>query len=134
MLKTFSERIKGPYFLGDEWSAVDVTIAPTLRRLFVTKEVRGFDDSSLGEKWEAYKARVLGQRPDRDSTRKCPENQLDGRILSGRIEKVSFREKRGSKPPPPLIRLIGSGISRSELAKAMLRVIATMHVLSLSCT
>lgn len=59
-LKAYIDQVKGPWFLGDKFSAADVTMAPVVRRLSIVDELRGFDDSELGEKWAEYKQRLLG--------------------------------------------------------------------------
>ena len=53
-LRTLSKQVKGPYFLGDEFSLVDVAIAPWVVRDYVLKENRGYDRAAVGEGWQAY--------------------------------------------------------------------------------
>lgn len=59
--KTLAEKVKGPYFFGDEWSLVDAALAPWITRDYVTREHRGYERSLAGEKWEKY-AKALETR------------------------------------------------------------------------
>lgn len=70
--KTLAEKVKGPYFFGDEWSLVDAALAPWITRDYVTREHRGYERSLAGEKWEKY-AKALETR---DSVlRTCSVNE-----------------------------------------------------------
>jgi len=53
---------KGPYFLGDQFSLVDATIAPWVVRDYILAENRGYERSGAGEKWVEYAA-ALESRP-----------------------------------------------------------------------
>jgi glutathione S-transferase len=57
-LKKFAEKIKGPYFLGEEFSLVDIAIAPWIARDYIPAEARGFRRSEVGEVWENYAAHI----------------------------------------------------------------------------
>ncbi|CAL1711382.1 unnamed protein product [Somion occarium] len=57
-LATFSEKIKGPYFLGDEFSLVDVAVAPWIVRDYIIRENRGFTRDAAGETWKRYAERL----------------------------------------------------------------------------
>lgn len=52
--KTLAEKVKGPYFFGDEFSLVDAALAPWITRDYVVREHRGYERSLAGEKWEKY--------------------------------------------------------------------------------
>ena len=56
--KTFAEQIKGPYFLGTEFSLVDTAIAPWIIRDYIPREHRGFTRESVGSKWVEYTALI----------------------------------------------------------------------------
>lgn len=61
-LRTFSEQIKGPFFLGEEFSLVDVALAPWITRDYIHQEHRGYKRKDVGPKWEAY-ANLVEKRP-----------------------------------------------------------------------
>ena len=60
-LKTFADKVKGPYFLGDEFSLVDVAIAPWVVREYIIEEHRGYTRDLVGDGWKAY-AELLEKR------------------------------------------------------------------------
>lgn len=60
-LKKFSNEIKGPYFLGEEFSLVDIAIAPWIVRDYIVVEHRGFKREEVGEVYERY-ARIVEKR------------------------------------------------------------------------
>jgi glutathione S-transferase len=53
--------VKGPYFAGEQWTAVDMSLAPFVRRFYNLEEFRGFKHEDVGEKWVAYKDKLLGE-------------------------------------------------------------------------
>lgn len=59
--KTLAEKVKGPYFFGEEWSLVDAALAPWIVRDYVPREHRGYERSMAGSKWEEY-AKALETR------------------------------------------------------------------------
>jgi glutathione S-transferase len=61
-LKPFADEIKGPFFLGDQFSLVDVVIAPWISRDYVLREHRGYDRKDVGPKFEQY-AELVENRP-----------------------------------------------------------------------
>ena len=60
--KELAEQVKGPYFFGEQFSIVDVVVAPWVERDWVITEKRGYDRGAAGEAWVNY-ARVLSERP-----------------------------------------------------------------------
>jgi glutathione S-transferase len=60
-LRELANEVKGPFFLGDAFSLVDLAIAPFAVRDYIIKEHRGYERSQAGEKWKAY-ADALEQR------------------------------------------------------------------------
>lgn len=60
-LKTFADKVKGPYFLGEDLSLVDVAMAPWIVRESIITEHRGYTRDLVGEKWKAY-AELLEKR------------------------------------------------------------------------
>ena len=61
------EQVKGPYFFGEQFSIVDVAVAPWVQRDWVITENRGYDRSVAGEAWVNY-ARALSERPSVQKT------------------------------------------------------------------
>ena len=65
--QTFAQEIKGPYFLGDEFSLADVAIAPWIMRDYVLSEHRGYSREAVSPKWKAY-CEAIEQRPSVSNT------------------------------------------------------------------
>ena len=57
-LRAIAAQIKGPWFLGEEFSLVDVAIAPWVARDYVIAENRDYKRSEVSAEWEAYAARL----------------------------------------------------------------------------
>lgn len=55
-LRPLVEQVKGPYFVGEEWSLVDTAIAPFVVGDYILTEHRGYrrDDVGEGQKWKEY--------------------------------------------------------------------------------
>lgn len=58
-LRAFAEKVKGPYFLGDQFSLVDIAIAPFVIRDHILAENRGFDRAAVGGGWKEYADNLL---------------------------------------------------------------------------
>lgn len=52
--RTLMEKVKGPYFLGEEFSLADVSIAPFILRDYVLAEHRDYKRSEVNEAWVKY--------------------------------------------------------------------------------
>ena len=57
-LDTLAAKVKGPWFLGDEFSIVDVAIAPWIVRDYIVVEHRNFRREDVGHGWKNYAERV----------------------------------------------------------------------------
>ena len=57
-LRTHIKEVKGPWFLGEEFSLADVAIAPWVVRDFVVVKHRGFTREAVGHGWAEYAARL----------------------------------------------------------------------------
>jgi Glutathione S-transferase, C-terminal domain len=57
-LRNFAKEIKGPWFLGEEFSLVDVAIAPWVVRDFLATKHRGYNRGDVGRDWENYADRL----------------------------------------------------------------------------
>lgn len=60
-LRTYAKRIKGPYFAGEQWTAVDGTLAPFIRRLYILEKHRNFDEKAVGDGWWEYRERLMSK-------------------------------------------------------------------------
>lgn len=79
-LRTFAEKVRGPYFLGDDFSLVDVALAPWVVRDWVIAENRGYDRAAVGDVWKRY-AEIVEQR---DSIRKTSSERQHFTDIYGR--------------------------------------------------
>lgn len=52
--RTFAEKIRGPYFLGEEFSLVDIAIVPWIMRDYLLAEHRAFTREGVSPKWQKY--------------------------------------------------------------------------------
>ncbi|PIL33460.1 transporter [Ganoderma sinense ZZ0214-1] len=57
-LRTFAAQIRGPWFLGEQFSLVDVALAPWMVRDWVVAEHRGFSRAAVGNGWKEYVDRL----------------------------------------------------------------------------
>ncbi|PCH35583.1 glutathione-S-transferase [Wolfiporia cocos MD-104 SS10] len=72
-LRTISEKAKGPYFLGEQFSFVDVAIAPWAVRDYIVKEHRGYIRAAVGGGWKEW-AEQLEKRESVIKTFSLPEH------------------------------------------------------------
>ncbi|EJD51073.1 glutathione S-transferase [Auricularia subglabra TFB-10046 SS5] len=72
-LTTLCKQVKGPYFLGDQFSLVDATIAPWVARDYILHENRAYERSGAGKAWEDY-AKALETRPSVVNTQSDKEH------------------------------------------------------------
>ncbi|CAF1690443.1 unnamed protein product, partial [Adineta ricciae] len=61
ILRKYLEQVKGPWFLGEQFSLTDITIAPWICRMFILEEYRGFTDELVGGRWLEYK-KLINER------------------------------------------------------------------------
>ncbi|KAI0653510.1 glutathione S-transferase C-terminal-like protein [Cubamyces menziesii] len=57
-LRAFTDKVKGPYFLGEQFSLVDAALAPWVVRDYIIAENRGYSREAVGDKWKAYAEKV----------------------------------------------------------------------------
>lgn len=53
-LRTLCDKVKGPYFLGEEFSLVDIALAPWVIRDYILNENRGYVRDAVGSGWAEY--------------------------------------------------------------------------------
>ncbi|KAF7792760.1 hypothetical protein EIP86_003858 [Pleurotus ostreatoroseus] len=61
-LRTFVTKVKGPFFLGEQFSLVDIAIAPWIMRDYIITEHRGYSRAAVSPEWEAYCTAIV-KRP-----------------------------------------------------------------------
>lgn len=81
-LKTFADKIEGPYFLGNEFSLVDVAVVPWIVRDYIITENRGFTREGVSPKWKEYAERV----ENRDSVLRTQSVSRSANVSSGDAE------------------------------------------------
>jgi glutathione S-transferase len=57
-LRTYMKEVKGPWFLGEQFSLADLSITPWVVRDFVITEHRGYVREAVGNGWAEYAARL----------------------------------------------------------------------------
>ncbi|KAJ7617333.1 glutathione-S-transferase [Roridomyces roridus] len=75
-LRTFSAQIKGPYFLGEQFSLVDIVIAPWVTRDVIAAEHRAYNRGDVAAEWKQYAGRVE-VRESVLGTKSNPEQYVD---------------------------------------------------------
>ncbi|EKM53396.1 uncharacterized protein PHACADRAFT_259750 [Phanerochaete carnosa HHB-10118-sp] len=100
-LTQFAEKIKGPYFLGEEFSLVDVAIVPWIVRDYIVAENRGFKRDDVGSKWIEYAARL----EKRDSVSKTSSDkehyaEIYGRYLRDEAQSEAAKATRAGRAIP----------------------------------
>ncbi|KAK8866183.1 hypothetical protein IAR55_001334 [Kwoniella newhampshirensis] len=100
-LRTLSSRVKGPYFAGEQFTAVDMSLAPFVRRFYILEEYRAFDHKAVGEGWEGYKDRLLA----RDSLKNTSSDdehyfELLQRYLKNEAQSEVAKATRGGQSLP----------------------------------
>lgn len=100
-LKGFAEKIKGPYFLGEEFSVVDIAVAPWVVRDYIVVENRGFTRDAAGSTWKAY-AELLEKRPSIINTASERQHyaEIYGRYLRDEAQSEAAKALRAGKPLP----------------------------------
>ncbi|KAJ7647721.1 glutathione-S-transferase [Roridomyces roridus] len=71
VLRRFSAQIKGPFFLGEHFSLVDIAIAPWITRDVIAAEHRGYSREDVGAEWKQYAEHV----ETRESVLRTKSNQ-----------------------------------------------------------
>lgn len=57
-LRTVAETAKGPWFLGEQFSLVDIMLAPWIIRDYIMSEHRGYSRETVGNGWKEYAERL----------------------------------------------------------------------------
>ena len=59
--RKYAAQVKGPYFLGEELSLVDVIIAPWAARVYILEEHRGYNKAGGSVEWKEYAERLAAR-------------------------------------------------------------------------
>jgi len=100
-LRTLAEKVVGPYFLGDEFSLVDVAIAPWVVRDYILANHRGYSREAVSEKWKKY-AEALETRPSVLNTQSDKEHyeEIYGRYLRDEAQSEVAKATRSGRALP----------------------------------
>jgi len=101
VLRKIANEVKGPYFLGEEFSLVDVAIAPWIVRDYVTRENRGYKRENVSGAWFEY-AGVVEKRDSvviTQSERKYL-NEIYGRYLRNEAQSEAAKAVRAGRIIP----------------------------------
>ncbi|KAH9944785.1 glutathione-S-transferase [Amylocystis lapponica] len=100
-LRTLAEKVKGPYFLGEQFSLVDVAVAPWAIRDYVPARHRGYTREAVGGGWKEY-AEVLARRESVVKTQSDLENYEDiyGRYLRDEAQSEMAKATRAGRGVP----------------------------------
>ncbi|OCF32839.1 glutathione S-transferase [Kwoniella heveanensis CBS 569] len=100
-LRTLAQRVKGPYFAGEQWTAVDMSLAPFVRRFYNLVKYRGLDESAVGDGWQDYSKRLL----DRESLKNTSSEdkyytEILERYLKNEAQSEVAKATRGGQSLP----------------------------------
>jgi len=100
-LRGFAQQIKGPYFLGDEFSLVDIAIVPWIVRDYVMEENRGYTREGVSAEWKRY-ADMIEKRDSvlRTTSDKEHHAEIYGRYLRDEAMSEGAKATREGRPIP----------------------------------
>ncbi|PPR04124.1 hypothetical protein CVT26_001316 [Gymnopilus dilepis] len=100
-IRKFCEHIKGPYFFGEQFTLVDVAVAPWFLRDWSIEEHRGYRRADASPKWKEY-AEQVEKRPSVVNTSSLREHLLDiyGRYLRDEAQSQSAKAIREGRAIP----------------------------------
>ncbi|OCH86631.1 glutathione-S-transferase [Obba rivulosa] len=100
-LRTFTENIKGPWFLGEQFSLVDIVLAPWIIRDYIMENHRGYSREAVGASWKEYAER-LEKRESVLKTQSDEEHyvQIYQRYLRDEAQSELAKAIRAGRPIP----------------------------------
>ncbi|KAL5501286.1 hypothetical protein ACEPAH_8546 [Sanghuangporus vaninii] len=100
-LRQIAQKRQGPYFLGEDFTLVDVAIAPWVMRDYVLAEHRGYNRSDVSKAWVEWAA-VLEKRDSVLRTMSDKENYVDiyGRYLRDEAQSEVAKATRAGRILP----------------------------------
>ncbi|KAJ7273829.1 glutathione-S-transferase [Mycena rebaudengoi] len=100
-LRTLAAEIKGPYFLGEEFSLVDVAIMPWISRDSIIADHRRFKREDVNAKWKEY-ADHVDKRESLIKTKSDDDRYLEryGRYLRDEDQSEAAKATRAGRALP----------------------------------
>ncbi|EJC99033.1 uncharacterized protein FOMMEDRAFT_136787 [Fomitiporia mediterranea MF3/22] len=100
-LAQLSQKRKGPYFLGEELSLVDVAIAPWAVRDYIIAENRGYKRTEVSDAWSEW-ASILEKRESISKTTSDKEHyaEIYGRYLRNEAQSEAAKATRAGRVIP----------------------------------
>ncbi|KAJ6589939.1 glutathione-S-transferase [Mycena vulgaris] len=101
ILRKFASQIKGPYFLGEEFSLVDVAIVPWITRDYILAEHRAYSREDVSAEWKRY-ADHVEQRESVVKTKSDKDKyaEIYGRYLSDTAQSEAAKATRTNRAIP----------------------------------
>ncbi|WRT64418.1 uncharacterized protein IL334_001350 [Kwoniella shivajii] len=100
-LRTLAERVKRPYFAGEQFTAVDMSIAPFVRRFYNLVEYRDLDESKVGNGWLEYREKLLDRESLKDTSSEDKYYaELLSRYLKNEAQSEVAKSTRGGQSLP----------------------------------
>ncbi|EIM84249.1 glutathione-S-transferase [Stereum hirsutum FP-91666 SS1] len=100
-LRAFTDKVKGPYFLGDQWSLVDSSIAPWVVRDNVARDHRGYRREDVSEKWKKYAEQLETRKSVLSTTsEECHYEKIVSRYLRNEAQSETAKATRDGRPIP----------------------------------
>ncbi|KAJ7169133.1 glutathione-S-transferase [Mycena crocata] len=100
-LRKFSAQAKGPYFLGEEFSLVDIAIVPWITRDYILADHREYSRENVSPEWKRYadhveqRESVLKTKSDKDKYA-----EIYGRYLRDEAQSEAAKAIRSGRPIP----------------------------------
>ncbi|KAL4064249.1 glutathione S-transferase [Scleroderma yunnanense] len=99
--KRLLNEVKGPYFAGEQFTLVDVAIAPWIVRDYVLAENRGYKWEDVGNGWVKYAEALSSRDSVRRTTSDRDKHQATyDRYLRGEAQSEAAKAIRAGKPLP----------------------------------
>ncbi|KAH7910028.1 glutathione S-transferase [Hygrophoropsis aurantiaca] len=99
--RKFAEQVKGPYFSGEEFSLVDIAIAPWIERERIVTEHRAFKSTQVSKEYVTYVGHILS-RPSVINTSSDQEKYqpIYDRYLRDEAQSEAAKAIRAGRPLP----------------------------------
>ncbi|EPQ55206.1 glutathione-S-transferase [Gloeophyllum trabeum ATCC 11539] len=98
-LRQLAQKVKGPYFLGEQFSLVDVAIAPWAVRDYILAEHRGYKREDVGNGWKEW-AEKLESRDSLVKTSSQHYEEIYGRYLRDEAQSEAAKATRAGRVIP----------------------------------
>ncbi|KAJ7772070.1 glutathione-S-transferase [Mycena maculata] len=98
-LRKFAAQVKGPYFLGEEFSLVDIAIVPWITRDYILAEHRSYSRQDVSAEWKRY-AEHVEQRESVLKTKSDKYVDIYGRYLRDEAQSEAAKAIRAGRAIP----------------------------------